>query len=412
MLPNLTVLENLRLGMMAARRRRLGAAPRGGAPVLPAPARAHRPAGPLPLGRRAADARDRPRPGGAAPDHAGGRATEGLAPLLVQSLTDILREINKRGTTILLVEQTLEVAMALSNRLYVMDQGRIQFEGTPDALRRGPDDPAAVPPALAGPHPDPLPRGGGRRAHEPARRGTRRISPSHPRTRDHVGADRRAGDRARSSRPRRRSAACSPRALRHRGARVAARRRSPHCGRMAKMRIVSFGSWGRLISIAAVSPPSPERVPTPLFPPRWSRTARAGDAAADGQSHCRRPGGPGGGRFVSWSAARSMICAAWARRWRSELPFSARRSLPLRGQLWPPFPRAAAGGRGGRHDEHRGDHGVARRSRCRDGQAVDARGGRADVPRAAWPGPAQYRARLRDLFPRCWPPPAPRMSCS
>ena len=64
--------------------------------------------------------------------------TEGLAPLLVQSLTDILREINKRGTTILLVEQTLEVAMALSNRLYVMDQGRIQFEGTPDALRRDP----------------------------------------------------------------------------------------------------------------------------------------------------------------------------------------------------------------------------------------------------------------------------------
>jgi branched-chain amino acid transport system ATP-binding protein len=64
--------------------------------------------------------------------------TEGLAPLLVQSLTEILREINRRGTTILLVEQTLEVAMALSHRLYVMDQGRIQFEGTPEALRRDP----------------------------------------------------------------------------------------------------------------------------------------------------------------------------------------------------------------------------------------------------------------------------------
>jgi branched-chain amino acid transport system ATP-binding protein len=64
--------------------------------------------------------------------------TEGLAPLLVQTLTGILREINKRGTTILLVEQTLEVAMALSHRLYVMDQGRIQFEGTPDALRQDP----------------------------------------------------------------------------------------------------------------------------------------------------------------------------------------------------------------------------------------------------------------------------------
>ncbi len=64
--------------------------------------------------------------------------TEGLAPLLVQTLTDILGEISRRGTTILLVEQTLEVALALSHRLYVMDQGRIQFAGTPDALRREP----------------------------------------------------------------------------------------------------------------------------------------------------------------------------------------------------------------------------------------------------------------------------------
>src|SRR5947199_10671395 len=60
--------------------------------------------------------------------------TEGLAPLLVESLTAILGEVNRRGTTILLVEQTLEVALTLSNRLYVMDQGRIKFEGTPAAL--------------------------------------------------------------------------------------------------------------------------------------------------------------------------------------------------------------------------------------------------------------------------------------
>ena len=64
--------------------------------------------------------------------------TEGLAPLLVESLTQILADINRRGTTILLVEQTLEVALTLSHRLYVMDQGRIQFEGTPDDLRRDP----------------------------------------------------------------------------------------------------------------------------------------------------------------------------------------------------------------------------------------------------------------------------------
>jgi len=64
--------------------------------------------------------------------------TEGLAPLLVQNLTEILGEINRRGTTILLVEQTLEVALVLSHRVYVIDQGRIQFEGTPEMLREDP----------------------------------------------------------------------------------------------------------------------------------------------------------------------------------------------------------------------------------------------------------------------------------
>ena len=65
--------------------------------------------------------------------------TEGLSPIIVESLTEILREINRRGTTILLVEQILEVALALSHRLYVMDQGRIQFEGTAEALREDPE---------------------------------------------------------------------------------------------------------------------------------------------------------------------------------------------------------------------------------------------------------------------------------
>jgi branched-chain amino acid transport system ATP-binding protein len=46
--------------------------------------------------------------------------------------------INRRVTTILRVEQTLEVALALSHRVYVMDQGQIQFEGTPEQLRRDP----------------------------------------------------------------------------------------------------------------------------------------------------------------------------------------------------------------------------------------------------------------------------------
>ena len=61
-----------------------------------------------------------------------------LAPLLVESLTEILGSINKSGTSILLVEQTLDVALSLAHRLYVMDQGQVQFTGTPDELRRNP----------------------------------------------------------------------------------------------------------------------------------------------------------------------------------------------------------------------------------------------------------------------------------
>ena len=137
-LPNLTVLENLRLGMMAGDgvgseqrleealqyfprlRERIAQRGRflsGGEQQMLAIARGL-------VARPKIMLVDEP--------------TEGLAPLLVQSLTEILREINRRGTTILLVEQSLEVAMALSHRLYVVDQGRIQFEGTPEALRKDP----------------------------------------------------------------------------------------------------------------------------------------------------------------------------------------------------------------------------------------------------------------------------------
>jgi branched-chain amino acid transport system ATP-binding protein len=65
--------------------------------------------------------------------------TEGLMPIVVQNLTEILRAINARGTAILLVEQNLEVALALARRLYLLDQGRIQYEGTPEDLRRRPE---------------------------------------------------------------------------------------------------------------------------------------------------------------------------------------------------------------------------------------------------------------------------------
>ena len=60
----------------------------------------------------------------------------GLMPMLVEALMDILRRINGEGITILLVEQDLDVALALARRCYVLDQGRLQFEGAADALRQ------------------------------------------------------------------------------------------------------------------------------------------------------------------------------------------------------------------------------------------------------------------------------------
>jgi branched-chain amino acid transport system ATP-binding protein len=136
-LPNLTVLENLRLGWLGARvnggfttdevfdyfprlRERIAHRGRhlsGGEQQMLAIARAL-------VARPSVMLVDEP--------------TEGLSPLLVQNLTEILGAIARRGTTILLVEQALEVALALAHRVYVIDQGRIQFEGTPQALRQDP----------------------------------------------------------------------------------------------------------------------------------------------------------------------------------------------------------------------------------------------------------------------------------
>lgn len=61
--------------------------------------------------------------------------TEGLAPLLVDLVRGLLERIAQRGIAILLIEQKLTIALAISHRLYVMGHGRIVFEGSPQALR-------------------------------------------------------------------------------------------------------------------------------------------------------------------------------------------------------------------------------------------------------------------------------------
>ena len=64
--------------------------------------------------------------------------TEGLAPMMVQTVRTLLEQVAARGVTILLVEQKLDIALAISQRLYVMGHGRIVFEGTPQALADNP----------------------------------------------------------------------------------------------------------------------------------------------------------------------------------------------------------------------------------------------------------------------------------
>ena len=61
--------------------------------------------------------------------------TEGLAPMLVDIVRKLLEKIAERGVAILLIEQKLTIALAISTRLYVMGQGRIVFEGTSDELQ-------------------------------------------------------------------------------------------------------------------------------------------------------------------------------------------------------------------------------------------------------------------------------------
>jgi branched-chain amino acid transport system ATP-binding protein len=65
--------------------------------------------------------------------------TEGLAPLMVKEVRDVLAEINKAGVSILLVEHNLKVAMSLAHRLYLMGKAHVGFTGTVEELQANPE---------------------------------------------------------------------------------------------------------------------------------------------------------------------------------------------------------------------------------------------------------------------------------
>lgn len=60
----------------------------------------------------------------------------GLAPILVQEIFDIIKELHSTGTTILLVEQNAEMALRVADRAYVLESGRITLSGTGYDLAR------------------------------------------------------------------------------------------------------------------------------------------------------------------------------------------------------------------------------------------------------------------------------------
>jgi branched-chain amino acid transport system ATP-binding protein len=61
--------------------------------------------------------------------------SEGLSPILVEKIAEVLKEIKNQGMTILLVEQNTEMALEISDRCYLMDEGVVKFEGSPGEIK-------------------------------------------------------------------------------------------------------------------------------------------------------------------------------------------------------------------------------------------------------------------------------------
>ena len=63
----------------------------------------------------------------------------GLSPILVEQIFDIIQDINEQGTSILLVEQNAQMALAIADRAYVLETGNIAMQGTGDDLLQDPN---------------------------------------------------------------------------------------------------------------------------------------------------------------------------------------------------------------------------------------------------------------------------------
>lgn len=62
----------------------------------------------------------------------------GLAPVLVEQIFDTIQDINKQGTSVLLVEQNAQMALCIADRAYVLETGKIVLQGDADEVLRNP----------------------------------------------------------------------------------------------------------------------------------------------------------------------------------------------------------------------------------------------------------------------------------
>ncbi len=135
--PKLTVLENLEMGAVVPRAR-AGAAARDGARFRALPAACRARSASSPARSRAASSRCWRSPAASWASRASSCSTSphsGLAPLVVDDVFRVIRELNERQRlTILLVEQNVAQSLSLAHRGYVLENGRIVMSGPGAAL--------------------------------------------------------------------------------------------------------------------------------------------------------------------------------------------------------------------------------------------------------------------------------------
>ena len=64
---------------------------------------------------------------------------EGLAPIIVQDLLGVCRTLAEEGRTIVIVEQNVRAALSLAHRCYILNNGHVVYDGTPEGLRGDPE---------------------------------------------------------------------------------------------------------------------------------------------------------------------------------------------------------------------------------------------------------------------------------